>query len=127
MQSLFLKARSGILRSCSLFYESVQKFVCFLRSIYQKRLTALEHDTEEEVLGVSIALGLPSYCLGRVVRALDPAGAYREAGMIQDAINIGYNRLSECQYLTGMPELAAMEYQSSIQFLMVSPDESEKA
>ena len=32
---------------------SVQKILCFPRSIYKKRLTALEHDTEEEVLGVS--------------------------------------------------------------------------
>ena len=71
----------------------------FLRSVYQKRLAALEHDTEEEVLSISITVGLSSYSLDHVVRALNPAGIYREAGMVKNAIHMGYNCLSECQYL----------------------------
>ena len=51
-----------------------------------EELTALEHDAEEEVLGVSVSVGLSSYSLDHVVSALDPAGIYREAGIVKDVI-----------------------------------------
>ena len=46
-------------------------------------------DLEKEVSCVPVAESKSPEALDHVVRALNPAGIYREAGMIQDSIHMG--------------------------------------